>query len=373
MKILHLVASLGSGGAEKQLWLLCRETQGRVSHHVLALASGGCWEEPLRKAGAEVVVAGHGRVGNRRVIGGIRNAIKQAMPDIVQCWLPSVNIAGALAAHLVPGWNGAVIASVRNVDSWKPAHYRFLERLVAPLWDAVIANSHAGAANTKASGVEGHKVHVVPNGIPFRPIATPAEISRTRRELNIAEDAFLISTASRLVAQKRVDRILRIASAVAPIVPQAVFLIAGDGAQRPALEALAAERNLGERVRFLGELADVGPLLAASDVFLLCSEREGMSNSLLEAMQAGCVPLVTDAGDNRVILSKVPTGLVAPPEQMPAALLHWSRYPLLFQTMRRRAREGASHYTVQAMAAQTLEVYGQLLSEKGMEPVYENA
>jgi glycosyltransferase involved in cell wall biosynthesis len=71
--------------------------------------------------------------------------------------------------------------------------------------------------------------------------------------------------------------------------------LAGDGGERRALEAGAA-RLTG--VRFLGQLADVGPLYDAADAFVLSSDAEGMSNALLEAMAAGCACIATRVGGN---------------------------------------------------------------------------
>ena len=85
--------------------------------------------------------------------------------------------------------------------------------------------------------------------------------------------------------------------AAARLEPGAVAVqIAGDGPDRPALEAEIARLAAGDRVELLGERADVPELLAAADVFVLPSLSEGMPISVLEAMAAGLPVVASDVG-----------------------------------------------------------------------------
>jgi len=78
----------------------------------------------------------------------------------------------------------------------------------------------------------------------------------------------------------------------------ATLVLVGDGAERPALEALARELGIGSFVRFAGARGDVARVLRAFDVFALSSETEGISVALLEAMATGLPAVVTDTGGN---------------------------------------------------------------------------
>ncbi|MBK5291186.1 MAG: glycosyltransferase [Acidobacteriia bacterium] len=371
MKILHLVASLATGGAEKQLHLLCNATRRRIEHHVLSLLPGDRWVEPLRESGAVVIQLALPSLRTPLTLLRIREALAQIRPDLVQCWLPSMNIAGALAAHMVAGLSCPVVASVRNVDHWKSWSYRLLERCVAPLWDGVICNSHSGAEITRRAGIPTSRICVVPNGLPHRPIADENEIAKARKDLALSADHFVVCTASRLTGQKRVDQFLRVAASLSSMVPHTRFLVAGDGPLRAELESLAASLGVQSNLRFLGSLRDVRPVLAASNAFVLCSEREGMSNALLEAMQAGTVPIATDAGDNRRIISDHVSGRILPPDQMPGALGELACARSLLGRMRERAAEAATAYTVPAMADATVEIYRKVMLGKCLEPIYE--
>lgn len=332
MRVMHLIPTVGTGGAERQLYLLCRESREQIEHHVIAAASEGRWADPIRGCAASFRCLGT-RLRDPRLIFRVARAIREINPGLVHCWLPSMNIAGALAAGARP-----LIASVRNVDDWKPWFYRGVDRLLSPWWDAVIANSHAGAAQfAKTAGVDENLIHVVPNGITERPAAAKPSEAR-----------FRVLTACRLVPQKRVDRVLAAASQL----PEFQFRIAGDGPER-----LRLERNAPANVRFLGEVADIGTQLDWAGMFMLASEREGTSNALLEAMQAGCVPVVTDAGDNRRVIDEAVSGRIASPEKLAEAVREcmpgWPE-------MSAAARKSAARYTVPAMAERTLSVYRSL-------------
>ncbi|MFN7925812.1 MAG: glycosyltransferase [Bryobacteraceae bacterium] len=328
MKVLHLVASLGSGGAERQLYLLCRETRGQVRHSVLAVREEGRWAEPLRDSGIGVQCLGMSP-RNPLTVARIASLVRLAAPDLVHCWLPSMNVIGALASGPAP-----VIASIRNVDDWKPRLYRWLDRILSPLWTAVIANSYSGAEFAVRTGIPETRIRVVPNGIEMRDAAPRS-----------SNPAAVAVTVCRLTPQKRVDRILETARRL----PSFRFLIAGDGPQRKWLESAAPEN-----VRFLGEVPDPWPLVSTAAYFLLASEREGMSNALLEALGAGCVPVVTPVGDNGRIVEDGISGIVAPHDRFAEAIVEslprWGE-------MSRAARIRSERFTVAAMAEKTLEVY----------------
>ncbi len=120
-----------------------------------------------------------------------------------------------------------------------------------------------------------------------------------RRELGIPDGAPVVGSVSRLARQKRFDRLLR---AVAALGPEVHLLLAGEGEEEGAIRALAAELGLQGRVHLPGFRTDVGDLLAAMDLFVVSSDREGMANAMLEAMMAGVPVVSTDVSGAREAL-----------------------------------------------------------------------
>lgn len=129
--------------------------------------------------------------------------------------------------------------------------------------------------------------------------------SSLRAETGIPGAARVVGSLGRLVRQKRYDRLVR---ALAELPADVHLLIAGEGEERAALEALARQLGLAARLHLIGHREDVGPVLDVLDAFVLPSEREGLSNAMLEAM-AGGVPVVSTAvGGAREALAPLEEG-----------------------------------------------------------------
>jgi glycosyltransferase involved in cell wall biosynthesis len=134
------------------------------------------------------------------------------------------------------------------------------------------------------------RLRYIPNGIDlarFHPASSPPV------SLSGAEPP-VIGCVAALRPEKNVARLLRAAHRVAANRPLRL-VIAGDGPDRPALTALAAELRLA--VDFLGDIADPAPLYRGFDVFALASDTEQMPLSVLEAMASGLAVAATDVGD----------------------------------------------------------------------------
>jgi glycosyltransferase involved in cell wall biosynthesis len=147
-------------------------------------------------------------------------------------------------------------------------------------------------------GLAPDKGEVIYNGVPvayFRPRDPPAR-DRVRRSLGIAEDAVVSLTTARLDRTKGFQYQLAAIRALrgSELWPRLVFLWAGDGRAREALDLGLARLGIAERVRMLGEQENVSDLLDAADLFVLPSRREALSRSLLEAMAKG-LPVAASA------------------------------------------------------------------------------
>jgi glycosyltransferase involved in cell wall biosynthesis len=145
---------------------------------------------------------------------------------------------------------------------------------------------------------------VVLNGVEPRPVASAADKAALRAELGLPADAVVAAFAATLDAVK--DPLTAVSAAAQSGV---ALLVAGDGPLRAQVEAAAAQAG-GGQVRVLGQRTDTLRILAAADIFLLPSKREGLSFSVLEAMSQGLAPVVSDAPGNVEAVGDA--GLVAP-------------------------------------------------------------
>ncbi len=139
-----------------------------------------------------------------------------------------------------------------------------------------------------AAGLPRRAIRQIRNAVAPPPTHPRAE---ARERLGLPKDAPVGICAARLVAQKRHDVLLE---AWREVRSDAVLLIAGDGALRPEIEKAAADAAFSGRVRVLGIRDDVDWLLAASDVFVLASDWEGMPLAVLEALALGLPVVATD-------------------------------------------------------------------------------
>ncbi|MHC1742517.1 MAG: glycosyltransferase [Syntrophobacteraceae bacterium] len=159
------------------------------------------------------------------------------------------------------------------------------------------------------------KLVTIYNGVDAARFASQLTREQARQRLGLDPTVPVISIIAALRPDKAHHIFLRAAAMVLQSVPDAHFLVVGDGPERGRLMGLAQELGIHGRVHFLGARRDVGDLLAAVDVSTLSSnpEQETLSVAALEAMSAGVPMVTTDVGFMREIVIPGITGLLALP------------------------------------------------------------
>jgi glycosyltransferase involved in cell wall biosynthesis len=177
--------------------------------------------------------------------------------------------------------------------------------------------------------IERSLVRVIPNGADLPDEEREAPLARRWRERFLATPLKpLWVVAGRLEEQKGHDILFDALVALARIGLDFTLAVAGDGSRRGWLEQRALSLGLSPRVQFVGQLDDVGPLLAAADGVLLPSRWEGLPLVLLEAMARGRPIVATAVGGVAEALEDGVTGTLVPPNDvgaLAAALEHLHR------------------------------------------------
>jgi glycosyltransferase involved in cell wall biosynthesis len=283
-------------------------------------------------------------------------------PTILHLHMPSVlgcrdGVAAAAFAR-VP----VVIATVQL---WIPQAQRlvvhFKQRLLSRFIDRYVAVSRAIAMQLNEEfHVPSEKVRVVYNGTSIPP-------RRTTLSPATASGAVRVLTACRLHAQKGLEDLLH----AVPRVSGAIFLIAGDGPDRPRLEDIVRRLCIADRVRFLGFRPDVSQLLEACDLFVLPSLYEGLPLVLLEAMAHQRPIIATTVPGNEEVLADG-AGLMVPPrdpDALAAAIITVLSDPARARRLAAAGRERVeANFSVDRMVDGIVQVYADAVAAGALVP-----
>jgi glycosyltransferase involved in cell wall biosynthesis len=406
-EIVHLIPTIGMGGAQRQLALFLRNRSAECHHRLLVLSSidrfsaSGVAEAGIPMTyldsvgdlvGHQLEAAGAARCRMRGWVWPLVATVRDCFPvcgqvlslalylrslhprpDVLHCWLLFANVIGPPAARLAGV--GRVITSVRNIQSavqynyYDPRWQRTHERITAPLADVIIANAPTVAMDYRAfARVPPRKVVTVPNGIETetaRPL-TPDQRAAVRRSLGLSPDDVVVGTVARLAKEKDFATFLRTIVLARERVSALRTVIVGEGPLRTELGAMATALGLPDGVvRFLGERHDVAAIVQSYDAFLLTSVIEGMPNAVMESQLLGVPVVATRAGGTVDLIEDGQTGLLAPigdVEALATALLRVLTDQPLHERISRSARQQIRDgFTAELLVSRTESVYRALL------------
>ncbi len=229
--------------------------------------------------------------------------------------------------------------------------------------DAVIAVS-SNVAEYVATFLDRDRIGVISNGIDLQNVESSLTTRDAKRALQLHEEAPVIGTACRLEPVKRLDLFLSSARCIVRKMPDAQFVIAGQGSKEQYLRQLARDYGLEHQVLFVGHRNDIYDVIRAMDLLVISSDHEGLPMTLLEAM-ALAVPVVSRAvGGIPEALANGSGFLIdsADPEILADACLAALRNPSLLHQVAQAAEERVqTYYGAEITAARTLELYRSLL------------
>jgi glycosyltransferase involved in cell wall biosynthesis len=279
--------------------------------------------------------------------------------DILHTHNATCGLYGALACKL------ARIAHVHTEHSNLPSGRRALRTFAK--WSlrtaAVVADSKKVAAIlVRRDHFPEDRVRLIYNGIHLNGHSPMPD--RLRMELGIPENAFVIGTIGNLRPVKN-HRVLIDAFAKAIVrFPNLMLVILGEGDERQALQKLAEEKGVSERVRLPGFRENASADLGAIDLFVLPSQSEGLPLSLLEAMSAGKPCIASAVGGIPEIISDGLDGLLIPANSAKAlerALEKCLQEPEGMKEFGTAARRRAAFFDEKTMTHQYFDLYQEVL------------
>jgi glycosyltransferase involved in cell wall biosynthesis len=330
IRVLRIIARLNVGGPAIHVTLLTEKLAAHGYNSTLACGSVGADEGDMRyyaeAHGVEpVIVPALGRslhpIRDLATIWAVYRLIRRLRPDVVHTHTAKAGFVGRIAARLagvpvvVHTFHGHVFQGYFSPTMTRV--FLLLERLTARMSDTVITLTEGlrrELADVYHITTRDH-ITVLPLGLDLAPFAAVTRKNGAfRRAHNLPADAPLVGIVGRLVPVKNHGLFLDAAAKVHAQLPDAHFVIIGDGETRAELEAQVDALGLRQSVTFTGWLRDLAPAYADLDANVISSLNEGTPVSVIESLSAGCPVVATAVGglpdllDGGVLGALVPSG-----------------------------------------------------------------
>jgi glycosyltransferase involved in cell wall biosynthesis len=315
MKILQIVSSSRTSGAEKHVAVLSDQLRRR-GHQVTTLCPPGGWlPSQLRALNVPTIeLPMHGKRFWPATFSLARYAREQGI-DIIHSHLTCATYHGVLTGRLV---RLPVVSSIHVCT-----HDIVYRWLLPRSRNRIITVSDFVRRSLLAQGVPASRIRTIYNGTEFCCRPDPDEKAiPVRAELSMPPDAQIVGLFGHVDEFKGHPILVRAARQVVARWPRVYFVCVGavEPQTQQALWEMAAEDSVAERFRFTGVRNDVQRLMASMDVVTLPSRYEACSMAIIEAMAMGRPVVATRAGGNPELIEHEETGLLI--ERTPEALAH---------------------------------------------------
>jgi glycosyltransferase involved in cell wall biosynthesis len=306
---LHLDTAETWRGGQNQALLTVRGLQAR-GHRVLLAAHA---EGELRRRAAGLVdvvpLAVRGEV-DFAAAWQLSRLLRRERPDVIHAHDPHGVATSALACSLGAVSPRPLLVASRRVDFHVRGNQ--LSRLKYRQVDLFIAASNAIRAMLLEDGIPADRVLTVHEGVDVDRVLAIAPAS-VHEQFWLPPHVRIVGNVAALVPHKGQRYLVEAAPVVLERVPEARFLILGDGELRASLEQQIHHLHLDKHVLLAGFRSDVLALLKTFDLFVMCSVTEGLGTSLLDAMSASRAIVASRTGGIPEVVEEGRTGLLVPP------------------------------------------------------------
>ncbi len=362
IKVLHIIKSLGRGGAEMLLQETLKQHDKTAFefHYIYFLP----WKDQM-VAGLEengAIVKNLPASNNVLIVLQIRKIIKyirQNKIELLHCHLPWAGFVGRLI-HVLTGI--PVIYSEHNKQERYHWITRAINRLTFNRQNIAIAVSNDVAVSIQKNIHPKIPVQTILNGANTAHFVRNNEAGiNIRRSYNIDPDCIVIGTIAVFRFQKRLKEWIDIFKIIHQKFPQVRGCIVGDGILNEEIRGYLKQQEMEEKIIFPGLQTNVLPWLSAMDIFMMTSEFEGLPVALLEAMSMECAVVCTDAGGIKEVIRDKQDGFLVPVNdwrdiEKPLIYLleNTGEIKAFGQKARQRVEES---FSLQAMIDQTEKLY----------------
>jgi glycosyltransferase involved in cell wall biosynthesis len=350
LRIAHVSLGLDVGGQERLLIEFARHCdRTRFELTFISMTGRGRLGQALEELGWPVLALESPPGFRPRIVLRLARLFREHGFDVVHTHDDKPLLYGAPAAKL---------ARVRRLIHthhhghlpYMTARQRRLVAWVGRLPDVFVCVSKNSALHLEETGIPASRLTTIWNGIDLE-----------RYPYQGPQAGGPAVTVARLSAEKDIANLLQAAALVVKEIPDFRLEVAGDGPLRDDLQQLSAALHLEQHVRFLGEVGDIPTLLGRARLFVLPSQTEGISLTILEAMARGLPVVTTAVGGNPEVVVDGRTGILVPaknPVDLAGAICRLWNNPvegrLMGQAGRQRAQE---HFDIRKMIAEYEHLY----------------
>ena len=371
--VIHIISGLMGGGAEMMLYKLLSKLSPEIfSSEVISLTDEGLFGAKIKELGISVYSLGmkRGRISCSG-ISYLSKILKKKSPAIIQTWMYHADLIGGLVGKQITKspivWN--LRADIMPFSKDKRTYFltKGCAIFSSQLPTRIVSCSEATRLAHVSFGYNAARTITIPNGFDLEVYCPNAVAAYSvRQELEIQSDVPLIGLMTRFDQRKDIPNFIEAAARFIKAMPQARFLICGNGMNREneVLMRMLDEANIRECCFILGRREDIPRLTAALDVATSSSESEGFPNVLGEAMACGVPCVATDVGDSALIIGN--TGIVVPPKNPQALADGWKKI-LTMDVEERRAlgraarRRIEENFSLDSVVARYENLYQELL------------
>lgn len=309
-KILHLITGLEVGGAETMLLKTLPQLQSSFDNRVCCIIGRGPMGGRLENAGIPVFYLDLRPISILGSILRFRSIIKDFRPDILVTYLIHADLFGRIFGRLF-GIKKIICSQRGKLLQWE--FLRLADRLTKYLVTKYIVQTEVSREELmRKLRLPAERIAVIPNAIDVTEFEFELDKEKKRASLGLAADDIAITCVSKLRRGKGHEYLLEAFDGVHREYPKTKLLIAGDGERKQELLDQAVRYSSKPSILFLGNRDDVKEMLRISDIFVLPTLGEGMSNAIMEAMASGLPVITTDIPENRELIEHEKTGILVP-------------------------------------------------------------
>ena len=310
VRIMQITWSLVAGGSEIYAYKVASALDERkYEAFMCALDQGGALEPEIAARGIPYFIMNRRPGIHLSLMWRLLQLFRKTRVDVIQTHHFNQLFYSAIGARLA---GARIIHTEHSIEYLKRRKYRFALRWLSRLCDKVIAIGPEGAhCLLNKVAIPAHKIEIIRAGVEAA--ADGGSRPEARKLLGLQEQDRVAVIVARLFPEKNHILLLEAFRIVANALPSAKLLIVGEGTERARIEKAVSELGLQARVQILGVRRDIATILAASDLFVLSSDREGLPIAVLEAMAASKPVVATAVGDLRQLVSDGVTGRLVSP------------------------------------------------------------